>query len=162
MQMTIGVRGLMVDTWRIRYGILNYDDDILNSVFDQGENQLLLIDAGTSIYRFFDVGIGFGRSKSQGFLLSADGSVSSEVDELRVLPMSAHVTARAHLWQEQLIVPFGGYGMDYWLWKETWGGEATTDTRYFHRYNYRQHGNNSYNINIRAKNIEWWKNRLSL
>ena len=107
------------DDWRkgfdggymeIRYGILNYDDDILNSVFDQGENQLLLVDAGTSIYRFFDVGIGFGRSKSQGFLLSADGSVSSEVDELRVLPMSAHVTARAHLWQEQLIVPFGGYG----------------------------------------------------
>ena len=65
---------------------MNYDDDILNSVFDQGENQLLLVDAGTSIYRFFDVGIGFGRSKSQGFLLSADGSVSSEVDELRVLP----------------------------------------------------------------------------
>ena len=72
------------DNWRkgfdggymeIRYGILNYDDDILNSVFDQGENQLLLVDAGTSIYRFFDVGIGFGRSKSQGFLLSADGSV---------------------------------------------------------------------------------------
>ena len=123
------------DNWRkgfsggymeIRYGILNYDDDTLNRFFNQGENQVLLVDAGTSIYRFFDVGIGFGRSKSQGYLLSADGSVSSEVDELRVLPMSVHGTARAHLWQEQLIIPFGGYGMDYWLWKETWGGEVST------------------------------------
>ena len=110
----------------VRYGMLTYDSDILNSVFGESENRVLLIDAGTSIYRLFDVGIGVGRSKSLGYLLAADGSTSSEVDELRVIPMSAHIIGRAHLWNEQLIVPFGGYGMDYWLWKETWGGEATT------------------------------------
>lgn len=112
----------------VRYGLLNYDSEILTDIFGDNGQQLFLMDVGTSMFRIFDVGVGFGRSKAQGYLLAADGSVSSEIDELRVLPLSGYITGRAHLWHEQLLIPFAGYGMDYWLWKETWGGEDTTDT----------------------------------
>ena len=124
------------DNWRkgfsggymeVRYGLLNYESEVLTDIFGSDGDQVFLVDVGTSMFRLVDVGVGFGRSKSQGYLLAADGSTSSEIDELRVIPLSGHITGRAHFWHEQLIIPFGGYGMDYWLWKETWGGEATTD-----------------------------------
>ncbi len=124
------------DNWRekegrmfsLRYGPSFYDDELLTNIFGEDGNKGLFVDTGMSFYRVIDIGVGFGYLKSEGYLLAADNSVSGVLDTMQVIPLSVSASARLDLWEDQIIVPFGGYGRDYWLWRESWGVETTTTT----------------------------------
>lgn len=110
-----------------KYGLIDYESEILDDIFGNVGNQVFMADIGVSAFRLFDIGMGVGHGRSQGYLISTDGYLSNINDELRILPLSGHIKIRGHLWQEQLVIPFGGAGLDYWLWKETWGREQYVD-----------------------------------
>ena len=110
----------------IRYGPSFYSEDLLTSIYGDTGNNGVLVDAGVSLYRYIDVSIGFGYLKSEGYLLAADNSVSGVLDTLQVVPLSVAVGGRLELFENQILVPFGNAGLDYWLWRESWGTEVTT------------------------------------
>ncbi|MBM76333.1 MAG: hypothetical protein CMK59_13090 [Proteobacteria bacterium] len=115
----------------IRYGPNFYDSELLTSIYGETGNKGLLVDAGVSLYRYVDIEVGLGYFKSEGYLLAADNSVSGVLDTLQVIPLSVAVGGRLDVLENQIIVPFGNYGRDYWLWRESWGTEIipaeTTD-----------------------------------
>lgn len=56
--------------------------------------------------------------REKGFLIAEDGSVSTQEDQLSVIPFSASGILRLDILNDQVLVPFATGGADYWLWQE--------------------------------------------
>jgi MYXO-CTERM domain-containing protein len=111
----------------LRYGPINFESDAINSVFTVNSHQMLYADLGWSVWNIFEATAGVGFFQEMGWLLSEDGEQSSEHDMLTIYPLSLSGTFRFDILKEQFLVPFGSYGVDYWVFKENWAtnsGEA--------------------------------------
>lgn len=107
-------------SYEMRYGPINFESNAINSVFTVTSNQMLYSDIGWSAWNIIEVQGGAGFFQEMGWLLSEDGQTSSEHDMLTIVPFSLSGTARLDILKEQFLVPFGSYGLDYWVFKENW------------------------------------------
>ena len=104
----------------VRYGPLTLQSEVLNAVFTGSNHQSLLIDTGVEFMGVLGLSFGSGMIREKGYLLSVDGTSSSQEDTLTVLPFNVSATLRLDFFNEQLLVPFANAGVDYWLWQEKW------------------------------------------
>ena len=53
-------------------------------------------------------------------MVQEDGSSSSDAQTLTIVPLQLSAGLRLDFFRNQIIVPFGSGGIDYWLWQEDW------------------------------------------
>lgn len=104
----------------VRYGPITMQSEVLNAVFSDSNHQVLYAETGGALYNILGVSVGAGLIRENGFLLGADGTVSTQEDRLSVLPLQASGVLRLDFFDEQLLVPFATGGVDYWIWQEKW------------------------------------------
>lgn len=101
-----------------RYGFLGLDDANIQTVYGDSNHDLLLLEMGPQFFRVVEIDAGFGMLQDVAWAVDESGAESSERTMLTLLPLSLTGTARLHLLDEQLVVPYGSYGFDYILWTE--------------------------------------------
>lgn len=110
----------------VRAGPAWLADEHLQDVF--GETAPFLRGEYGVTTRLVELGVGTGFLRKKGFLLDASGEPSDEWDKLTVVPLTADLSLRLDFFPEQLVVPYGRVGADYWFWWEKWyvyeGSEA--------------------------------------
>jgi hypothetical protein len=125
--------------FEIRYGPLDFDSEVINTVFSETGNQALFVDTGISMWRVLDVYVGMGFIQEMGWLPSVEGvevdedgndvyvtgDLSGEHDMLTILPLSFNAAIRGDLWEGQVAVPSASFGKDYWIWRENWAENAS-------------------------------------
>lgn len=102
----------------IRYGVINFADPALNDVFKGGTNHLM-VEFGPQFFRIAEIDLGVGYFRKKGFTVSGNGTPSSDETRLTMWPLSIDGTLRAHILDEQPVVPFVRYGFDYAIWSES-------------------------------------------
>lgn len=110
---------------QIRGGYATLADPYVQDVFGKW-NIYLRADYGLTT-RYFEFGVGTGLLQKKGYLIGADGSTSNEDDKLTIVPINVDARLRLDFFHEQILVPFGGAGGDYWMWKEKWWVADTSD-----------------------------------
>lgn len=103
---------------RITAGPVTLADPYVTEVF--GEWNVLARGEYGYTNRFFEFGLGAGYFHKSGYLLTSSGETSNEDDRLTIIPLSATATLRLDFFNEQIVVPVGRIGGDYWMWKEKW------------------------------------------
>lgn len=106
----------------LRYGPMYFENsNPIVDIFGSRGNEMLWLEGGPSYRGLIEARLGVGFFQEMGFLIARDDSAASdEHDMLTALPLSAGLTARLDVLDEQVIVPFAGVGGSYWLWKENW------------------------------------------
>lgn len=104
----------------VRYGPLTLQSEVLNAVFTDSNHQVLFAETGGALFNILGVSVGAGLIREKGFLIAEDGSVSTQEDQLSVIPFSASGILRLDILNDQVLVPFATGGADYWLWQEKW------------------------------------------
>lgn len=113
---------------QLRYGPTTIQDKNLQTVFGDSGHQMLWGEYGYT-NNLFEANVGLGFFQEMGWLVTDDGESSGEHDMLTIFPMTATATLRLDVFKEQILVPFGRAGLDYWLWKENWAvPEGSNDT----------------------------------
>ena len=105
---------------QLRYGPINLKDSSLTDVFGTSGNQVFWLEAGPSIGDILEFTAGLGFFQEMGWLVSEDGRRSDEHDMLTVFPITVNATARLDFLDEQVLVPYGSAGGDFWPWRENW------------------------------------------
>jgi len=109
-------------SFEARYSSLDLSDESLTEVFgDEGHNALW-IEIGPTVFDLVEITGALGYYSETGKRVDADGNQSAEDDTMLAIPLTVDATFRLDVLPEQLIVPFVGYGYDYWLWQESWTG----------------------------------------
>lgn len=104
----------------LRYGPLTLQSEVLNAVFTDSNHQSLLLDSGVEVLGIAGLSFGAGLIREKGYLLSVDGTSSSQEDTLTILPFNVAASLRLDFFEDQLLVPFANIGLDYWIWQEKW------------------------------------------
>lgn len=114
----------------LRYGPWFQQDEYLGAAFGDTGNQMFRMDYGWAS-QFVEVELGVGLYRRDGFLLTEDGSVSSDPDTFMIIPLGLDAVGRLDFFAEQPLVPFARIGADYWIWQEAWdvGSADDVDTR---------------------------------
>ncbi|MFK7929814.1 MAG: MYXO-CTERM sorting domain-containing protein [Myxococcota bacterium] len=121
----------------IRYGMYRGTDKGIEAVFGAGHEaafsedpnkqktstaSALMIEFGPQIYRFVEIDFGIGLIPRNGFTLDDNNQPSGTPAQLFIVPTSASITPRLHIFDEQPVVPFVSLGADWWLFRERKGG----------------------------------------
>ncbi|MBT3217774.1 MAG: hypothetical protein HN348_01675 [Proteobacteria bacterium] len=106
--------------FEIRYGGITLKDDNINTVYGETGNQILQMEFGPQIFRLVELDVGLGFFQELAFTVDEAGAASSERTMMTWYPITADATLRLHFWDEQPIVPFARYGLDYVFWNEKW------------------------------------------
>lgn len=105
-------------TVQVRGGPMSISDPYIQTA--QGEwNKIARLEYGWTS-RFVEVNMGAGYYREQGWLFTSSGESSDEEDYLTIVPLTLTGTLRLDFAKEQLLVPVGRIGGDYWMWKEKW------------------------------------------
>ncbi len=103
----------------MQIGAVQLADTNLNSAY--GSNSLSLWGSmGFSLRHIAELEAGFGLLRDKGYTLTSGYATSSEESKLTVLPVTVSANLRLDIWENQIVVPFGSVGGDYWLWRESW------------------------------------------
>lgn len=103
----------------LRYGpMFGIEDDALTTVYGETGHEMLQLEFGPQLTRFFEVDLGVGFYQELATAVSADGEASSVRTMLTTFPLNLSGTARLHIIDEQLIVPYARLGMDYVYYSE--------------------------------------------
>lgn len=118
--------------FEFRYGtFLNLEDESIKQVFGSGGHNMLQVEAGPQITRFFEIDAQFGFYQELGTTVTAGGAASSRRTMLTWFPLGLSLTGRLQIFDEQIIVPHGRIGADYVFWTEltdkTAGGTGGKD-----------------------------------
>lgn len=103
--------------FEIRYGVIGLKDPEINKVYTRSSN-LLQMEMGPQIFRVAEVDFSFGFLQELSHTIASDGTPSGDRTMLTWWPLAVDVTARAHILDEQPVVPFVRYGWDYVIWSE--------------------------------------------
>lgn len=104
--------------FELRYGgFLNLEDDAIKQVFGGGHN-MLQVEVGPQITRFFEIDLEAGFYQELATTVTADGAASARKTMLTMFPLGMSVSGRLHILDEQIIVPYGKYGVDFVYWTE--------------------------------------------
>ena len=119
--------------WRqgstVSIGSLSFADANLAASYGESGNLSLWVGRSYSWRHILEVEVGAAFARSRGNLLAADGVTSSGEDvRLTLLPVTAALSARLDLFENQPVVPYASFGGDYWLWRESWSTETTLIT----------------------------------
>ncbi len=106
----------------LRYGPYFPTNEGVTTVYGSSGHQLLLLEGGAKLGRFFEVDLGAGFYQELGTLVSVDDDHSSAAEHtmLTAMPLTGSLALRLDIVEEQILVPHGSMGMDYWLWRENW------------------------------------------
>jgi hypothetical protein len=110
--------------FEIRYGSVNFmervngRDNVIDLVYKDNPHNILQLEVGPQIGRMFELDVGFGFFQELAFKVDETGAQSNGRTMLTWFPMALDATARLHIIDEQLIVPFFRYGMDYVMYTE--------------------------------------------
>jgi hypothetical protein len=113
-------RSAQTGTVAVRYGPLTLVDDNITDTLGEDGNQVLWVEMGPRIVRQVEATVGFGWFQELGNKVTASGASSGETNMLTILPLSLNATLRGEFVDDQVFVPHGSVGVDYWLWKENW------------------------------------------
>jgi len=104
--------------FEIRYGNINLEDESISRVYDERPTNLLMAEFGGQIYRVVELDVGLGFFQELSHTISAGGEPSGDRTMLTWWPLMADASLRAHIFDEQPLVPFVRYGWDYVPWSE--------------------------------------------
>jgi hypothetical protein len=106
----------------VRYGPYYPVSEAVQTVYGEGGHQMLWLQGGPRWHSWIGVDLGVGFYQELATTVSVDDShtPSSEHTMLTAWPFQAAITGRLDVIEEQVLVPKGGIGFDYWLWRENW------------------------------------------
>ncbi len=109
------------DAWanlEVRYGVITLQDENLTAAYGTGGNNVLFVELGPQLFRFFELDFGAGLFQEKGVEIDDAGLQGSQETRLTILPLAITPVLRLHLLDEQPVVPYFGAGIDWWLWNE--------------------------------------------
>ncbi len=106
--------------FEVRYGSMTFDDANIQKVYGTSGRPMVLVEFGPQLWRFFELDFGVGFSQTVGNTVDDAGLSSAEISNFTVLPLSGSLTGRLHVLDEQILVPYISYGLDYVVWRESW------------------------------------------
>lgn len=110
----------------VRYGTVKLKDEYLVDVFGK-QNDVVKVEYNMG-WRLAEIGVSAGFGQDTGFLQTSAGDASDEHDMLTLFPIEGGLLVRLDFFNEQWIVPTGGIGANFWLWRENWYvPDASTD-----------------------------------
>jgi hypothetical protein len=112
--------------FEFRYGTLQFveevggDADEPNAVVDVygRSGDVGYLEIGPQLGRVVEVDFGVGLFQKVASATSASGEESGEIAMMTLWPFYADASLRLHLLDEQFLVPFFRFGLDYVLWSE--------------------------------------------
>ncbi|MEZ4320201.1 MAG: hypothetical protein R3F61_22170 [Myxococcota bacterium] len=105
--------------FEIRYGgFLNLADENIKSVYGEGGHNMLQVEFGPQIVRFFELDIEVGFYQELATTVSASGSSSDVKTMLTWYPLGLSGSFRLQILDEQIIVPYARLGADFVPWTE--------------------------------------------
>ena len=116
----------MSKAYSFDYSMTRFDSQAIQAVF--GTEELypgLNFGASFQVFRVLELSSGLGLWRQSGLMVQDDGSSSSDAQTLSIVPLQLSAGLRLDFFRDQIIVPFGSGGVDYWLWQEGWtSGES--------------------------------------
>lgn len=103
--------------FEMRYGSMGLEDPAIEQIYGNGSN-LLMMEMGPQFFRLAEVDLSIGFLQELAKSQTDDGQVSGERTMLTLFPLGIDITARAHILDEQPVVPFVRYGWDYILFSD--------------------------------------------
>ncbi|MBN1337465.1 MAG: hypothetical protein JXB39_16040 [Deltaproteobacteria bacterium] len=106
----------------IRYGPYHPASEAVQTVYGKDGHQVLWVQGGPRWHSWIglDLGVGFYQELATTVSVDASHTPSSEHTMLTAWPFQAALTGRLDVLEEQVLVPKGSIGLDYWLWRENW------------------------------------------
>ena len=108
-------------TFEVRYGDQTFDDPVMDQVFGDS-HRIFWLEYGMTLFELTEFTVASGLYKDPGHRVDAAGNPSADDDTMQAVPFSVDATFRLDVLPEQPVVPFAGFGYDYWLWEESWSG----------------------------------------
>ncbi|MEN0066289.1 MAG: hypothetical protein AAGA48_29395 [Myxococcota bacterium] len=104
----------------LRYGVHSLADEDAAALYDESVVDSFTIEVGPQIFRFVEIDLGVGLIRENSFTVRP-GSLIQSNDGMRltVFPAYLDISARAHVFDEQPVVPFFRFGFDYAFWNES-------------------------------------------
>jgi len=100
--------------FELRYGgFLDLKDENIKSVYGEGSHNMLQMEFGPQLFRFFEIDVEVGFYQELATTVSADGSDSDVKTMLTWYPLGLSGTFRLQILDEQLFVPHVRLGADY-------------------------------------------------
>ncbi len=130
-----GERGDTTPAWanfEFRYGGLRYvEPSAVVDNYGKTGHGFFQAEVGLQAFRFFEMDVGAGYYRDSTFVRDPEtGLEGDEGSALVLFPLLWDVTLRAHIWDEQVFVPYGRIGLDYVIWRErTEDGSGLSDIR---------------------------------
>jgi len=109
-------------TFEVRYGGMTLSDPNINQVFGDTGHDIVWLKYGVTAFDLIGLTGSAGYYKNTGKRVDIDGNKSAEEDTLKAYPLAVDATFRLDVLPEQFVVPFVGFGYDYWFWSEEWTG----------------------------------------
>jgi hypothetical protein len=107
-----------------QFGFKNTNDADLANTWDTMRDvygpwgSLLRVEVGPQIFRVAELDFGIGFLNRKGSEVSEDGDAGSSTVRLQWMPLSLGATLRAHVLDEQPIVPYVSAGVDWVFFRE--------------------------------------------
>ncbi|MEQ1504329.1 MAG: MYXO-CTERM sorting domain-containing protein [Myxococcota bacterium] len=110
--------------FEVRYGSISLVDETLNEIYDESGHNILQAEIGPQFFKIGEVDLGFGFLQELSHKKTAAGAPSGERTMITWFPLSIDATLRAHILDEQPVVPYVRYGWDWVMWGERWDNEV--------------------------------------
>ena len=105
--------------FELRYGGMSLADPILQDVYREAQSNILQVEFGPQFFRVFEADVGVGFLQELSHKVDTNGVSSGERTMLTWWPaLMLDGTARLHIIDEQLIVPYVRGGFDWVIWSE--------------------------------------------
>lgn len=104
----------------LRYGSVKLEDEGLQQTYGTNGHDIFEVEFGPQFFQVAEIDLGLGYYRDTAVTTDADGNASGEETRFTMLPISLDLTLRAHILDEQPLVPFVRAGLDYSLWREAW------------------------------------------
>ncbi len=104
--------------FEVRYGGITINDDNINSVYDENPTNILQMEFGPQFFKVVEVDFGIGFFQELAFKIDDSGIQSGERTMLTWFPLGLDASLRAHIIDEQFVVPFARAGFDYIMYSE--------------------------------------------
>ncbi len=103
--------------FEVQFGGFQYSDTLLKSAYGNS-GTLARLEVGLQIFRYGELDVGVGYLWDKGNTLSTGGLATAEEARTEWMPLTLTATLRAHVMDEQPLVPYASIGMSYIFFRE--------------------------------------------